>query len=94
MQERLRENIFSDFFIFHFYFLSFGISYKIDVFFSFSDNLGISGMFDPPTLMLYGESVAQGCKDDPRVGDARRSLCWVLTDLGMEHLHVWRGSLR
>ena len=81
----MRENIFSDFFILGFYFLSFGISYKIDVFFSFSDNLGISGMFDPPTLMLRK---SLSCEDDPRVAGDRRSLCWVLTDLRMVLLRV------
>ena len=48
IQERLRDNIFSDFFILAFYFLSFGISYKIGVFFSFSDNSPFLECLTPP----------------------------------------------
>ena len=32
------------------------------------------------------------CEDDPRVGEAKRSLCLVLTDLGMVLLHVQEES--
>jgi hypothetical protein len=33
----------------------------------FEYQVGLSGMFDPPTLGLGGESVAQGCKNLPPV---------------------------
>ena len=49
----------------------------------------MSGMFDCHTLMLKGESKAQGCRIDPRMGKARKSLCLALAGLRMELLHVW-----
>jgi hypothetical protein len=51
--------------------------------------VGTSARFDPPTLGLGGESVAQGCKNLPPVAGLKESLSWAWAQARL-HPFIWQ----
>ena len=55
----------------------------------FEYQVGMSARFDPHTLGLGGESVAQGCKNLPPVAGLKESLSWAWAQARL-HPFIWQ----
>ena len=61
----------------------------MDFFKVFDYQVGMSARFDPPSLGLGGESVAQGCMDLPPVAVLKESLSWAWAQARL-HPFIWQ----